>query len=412
MMIDATSLAKTILNLVRQMHESRQPRILPTEAALSKVIEDVFWSSVDRYEGTPVRARIFFAPREALAGSEGIIQLAARHPISPNTIRQLSPAYSAEGALLAVEDAADDIGVEGLLGSFGFPFFGSVSPVWMKWLCVESRGPGAVRVSVGYEPILEFTRGTVKQLGGMSFDRTAAEALLMNTRLFTAEPAGRDWYVSSALLDIAFAIEQHGTGGALWILPAGNCIGGDLEGLGERIGMRAEWWEPYREMWEMRTSTIRLLNPGCDRGHEFLQQAAQQSDLLRRHSLTRSISSLAKVDGAIVINGSPEVLAFGVICNKFRHPVTEILRSNNPSHPMDGEVVDGSIFGGSRHRSAIDFCSSHSPAGAVVASHDGGLTVFASVDKGQVVGSRISLIRSDAEVKGHDLSRLTDVATE
>jgi hypothetical protein len=36
----------------------------------------------------------------------------------------------------------------------------------------------------------------------------------------------------------------------------------------------------------------------------------------------------------------------------------------------------------------------------LVASHDGGLTVFASTDKDRVVGRKISLIASDAEVKG------------
>jgi hypothetical protein len=342
---------------------------------------------------------MFFAPQEALIGSEriirgseGVIRLASPRPLSQETIRELSPAVSADGALLLTETPTNGISVEGILGTF--PFVGRASP---RWLCVESRGSGAVRVSVGSEPILEFTRGEVKQLSGMSFDRTAAEILLMNARLFPREPPGLDWHVSSALLDIAFTIELQGTGGALWILPAETSIGA-LASRGKPIEMRAEWWEPYREMWEMRTSNIRLLNPGCDQGHEFLQQAAQQWDLLRRHALTKSIASLANVDGAIVMNGSPEVLAFGVICNEFLQPATEILKST-PSRLMDGEGVARSEFGGSRHRSAIDFCSSHSPAGAIVASHDGGLTVFASTEKGRVVGSRISLIRSDADVK-------------
>lgn len=393
-MIDATAIARKVLSIVDQMHKSRRPRIVPSEGALRRVVEDVFWSSLDRYEGNPLSARVFFAPREALTSSGGIIRLVARHRISPSTIRQLSPAHSADGGLLVVEDAADCVSVEGLLGSA--PFVRSALPLW---LCVESRGPGVVRVSVASEPILEIARDKVKQLGGMLFDRNVAEILLVGTRLFPAEPAGSDWHIASAILDIGFAIEQHGTGGALWILPAGTSMGGDIEGLGKPIEMRSEWWEPYREMWERRTSTIRLLNPGCDQGHDFLQQAAQEWDFLRRNALTSSVSSMAKVDGAIVINGTPKVLAFGVICNNFLNPATQVLRSTNPSTPSNGEVADASEFGGSRHRSAINFCSSQSPAGAVVASHDGGLTVFASLEKGRVVGSRVSLIRSDAEVK-------------
>lgn len=393
-MINATAIVQKVLSILDQMHRLRRPRIVPSEGALRRVVEDVLWSSLDRYEGNPLRVRVFFAPREALTGSGGIVRLLVRHPVSPSTIRQLSPAHSADGGLLVVEDAAEGVSVEGLLGSA--PFVKGASPLW---LCVETRGPGAIRVSVASEPILEVTREKVKQLGGMSFDRNVAEILLVRTRLFPAQPAGLDWHIASAILDIGFAIEQHGTGGALWILPAGTSMDGDIEGLGERIEMRSDWWEPYREMWERRTSTIRLLNPGCDKGHEFLQQAAQEWDFLRRNAFTSCVSSMAKVDGAIVINGTPEVLAFGVICNKFLKPATQVLRSTNPSSPANGEVVDASEFGGSRHRSAIDFCSSHSPAGAVVASHDGGLTVFASLEKGRVVGSRVSLIRSDAEVK-------------
>ncbi|MFN0301096.1 MAG: putative sensor domain DACNV-containing protein [Burkholderiales bacterium] len=393
-MIDSTAIAQKVLSIVDQMHELRRPRIVPSEGALRRILEDVFWSSVDQYEGNQIRARLFFAPRAALTGSGGIIRLAARHPISRDAIRRLSPAHSADGGLLVVEDAPDRVGIEGILGSF--PSVVGASPLWLR---VESRGPGTVRVSNGFEQILDVGPRGIKQLGGMSFNRTVAEVFLKSAGLFPTEPATLDWKVASALLDIGFAIEQHGTGGALWILPRGSSIGGELEGLGERIAMRAEWWEPYREMWEMRTSVVRLLNPGCGQNHEFLQQAAQEWDLLRRRALTTSISSLAKVDGAIVINGSPDVLAFGVICNKFREPATQVLRSTNPSRPYSGDAVDASEFGGSRHRSAIDFCSSFFPAGAVVASHDGGLTVFVSLEKGRVIGSQVSLMSFVTEVK-------------
>jgi hypothetical protein len=111
-MIDSTAIAQKVLSIVGQMHELSRPRIVPSEGALCRVLEDVFWSSVDQYEGNQIRARVFFAPRAALTGSGGIIQL-ARHPISRITIRRLSPAHSADGGLLVVEDAPDRVGVEG-----------------------------------------------------------------------------------------------------------------------------------------------------------------------------------------------------------------------------------------------------------------------------------------------------------
>jgi len=393
-MIDAAGIAQNVISIVDRMHELRRPQTVPTDGALHRVIEEVFWSSMDRYEGNPLQARIFFVRKLQLTGAR-IIQLASPRPISKDTIRQLSPAHAPDGALLAVEDTNGEPQIEAVLGSF--PSTRGASPY--KWLGVESRGPGSVRLSIGgWQTVLEFIRGTWKPLGGMSLDRTAAEILLMKAGLFPTEPAGRDWQVAKMILDIGNAIEHHGMGGALWILPCGATMDGDLEGLGHRVEMSSMWCEPFREMWELRTSVIRLLNPGCGKGHEFLQEAAQQWDFLRQDAVTRSLSSLTKIDGAIVINGSPQVLAFGVICNGFDCKATEVRRSIDPSNPSIADVVDSSVFGGSRHRSAIDFCSSHSPAGAVVASHDGGLTVFASWEKGRVIGSQISLILSDAEV--------------
>ena len=261
---------------------------------------------------------------------------------------------------------------------------------------MESRGNGVVRVSHGHQPILEVTRGSLKQLGGLAFDRTTAEVLLMGAGLFPSEPVDYSWKISSVLLDIAFGIEESGSGGAIWILPSGSPIASNLVGLGELIDMHSDWWKPYKEMWERRSSTDLIAQNG---GNEFMFSVAQEWEILRRQSVIRTIASLAGIDGAIVMNGTPEVLAFGIICNKFTDPATEVRRSNDPSQPLKGEIVDASEFGGSRHRSAIDFCSSNHPAGALVASHDGGITVFVSLEKGRVIGTKISMIRSDAAVK-------------
>lgn len=394
-MINATDIAQKVFDIIEQMHEMRRPAIVPSKTAFCHVIEEMFWSSVDRYEGNLLRTRIFFAPQAALIGA-GIVQLVSPIPVFRGTIRQLSPTQDRDGALLVVENMNNGLHIKAIMGST--PFRHGVYR--NNWLGVESRGPGSLRIRCGWQIILDFSRGTLKQLGGMSLDRTAAACILMSASLFPTEPAGLNLHISSMLLDIGSAIEQHGKGGALWLLPPGASMGGELEGLGHRVELDASWWEPFREMLEMRTSVIRLLNPGCDKGHEFLQEAAQQFDFRRQDAVTRSLSSLTKIDGAIVMNGSPQVLAFGVICNKFSFPARKVQRSTDPSHPLVGEVEAASAFGGSRHRSAIDFCSSYSPAGAVVASEDGGLTVFASTEKGYVIGSRVSMINSDPDVKG------------
>jgi Probable sensor domain DACNV len=405
-MIDPLHIARKVLNVIENVHELRRPRFVPSEVALVDLIEHVFWASVDQYEGTPLKARIFFAPtislREGFPKEYGaeIIHLSSPPPLSRHTIRSLSPAHAKDGALLVEADLEAGLHIHAVLSSSS-----STRGVSPDWLSVESRGPGCFTVCIGPTPILEFTRGTLKHLAGMSLDRGAAEELLMSANLFPHEPAGLNWHIASMLLDVGRAIDHHGTGGACWILPSGTFMGGELSDLGNKVELDPMFWEPFREMWEMRTSTITLLNSSGGPGHEWLlkhqwlQAATQEWDFLRQDAVTRTLSSLTKVDGAIVVNGTPQLLAFGVICNRFVCEPREVLQPNDPSDLTKGEQVDVSVFGGSRHRSAINFCASHSPAGAVVASHDGGVTVFASKERGVVVGSRVSPIASDAEVK-------------
>src|SRR5262245_55983507 len=62
LMMDAASIAKTALIIIRQMHELRRPKFLPSEGELCRMVKDVFWASLDKYEGIPLEVRLFYAP--------------------------------------------------------------------------------------------------------------------------------------------------------------------------------------------------------------------------------------------------------------------------------------------------------------------------------------------------------------
>ena len=387
-MIDSQAIAKNVLAIIHQMVEIKSPpTVIPSEETLCRVIEIIFWSSLEKYEGNSLKIRVYFTPKEALSG-QGVVRLDSPCPITLDSIRQLSPAQCEEGGLLVVEGDDSEAFIHGLQGSF--PSVKGVPPIW---LCVESRGNGIVRISYSKRPIFEIARGRVRQLGGMTFDRNSAALLLIDTGLFRERSINAfNLGIAHTLLDVAFEIEESGNGGAIWILPAETGLSGDLEGLGKLTCMNSGWWEPYKEMWEMRTSTHQLIQRGID--DDLIYQAVNEWDHLRRRSLTKTIAGLAGVDGAVVMNGAPELLAFGVVCNKFRNPAQQVLRASDPTSLSAGDIVNKDEFGSSRHQSAIDFCSSYHPAGALVASHDGGLTVFASLEKGKVIGSKISMIPS------------------
>jgi len=398
-MINALLIARKVLSIIDQRGEFRRPGFIPSEAALHKVVEDVFWSSADRYEGNPLYARVYFTPEQAIKGPQ-IIRLDAPATFSATTLRSLTPVCAPNGGLCAVErDGA--LQIEGILGEHPIK---NADPFWLS---VEGYGPAAVRVSIRGEPILEFTRGKLRHVGGMSLDRTAAELLLMAARLFPDIPPGRSWPTASLMLDLGRAVESLGMGGAIWILPHGS-NGGDLATLGRRAILNPSWLEPFREMWDLRTALIRFnafrnkCDPSGDPQEEF-QWATQEWDRSRRGAVLESIASLSKVDGAILMTGSPDLLSFGVVCNEFEAPAT-VTQHSQGSDMHAGPAVEPSEFGGSRHTSAMGFCATYAHAGALVASHDGGLTVFASLKKGSVVRSPVSLLDSEPDVQAQGTS--------
>lgn len=396
-MLSFAILAEEVLAVLDDMHELERPRIVPTQAALESVLEAVFWSSLDKYEDVPLRARIYLAPIAALANPHPtIVQLESIVPATHDHIRRLAPAHGRHGGLVIIEQSAKPM-IAAIYASLR-----STEPTHPGWLCVECTGTGVVRVVNHYRVLLEFSRGTVSALGGISFDENVASLIL--SRSLRADETHAAFVhalnVSRLFLSIARTIERNGTGGALWILPSTSPSKRHLDQLGGyRVKIQPMWAEPFREEWEMRTSLIKVLNPPITSLPllEWVEGMAQEWDRGRQAAVCAYVADLARVDGAILATGAPDVHAFGVVCNKFETPAACVMNPSNPATPFDGSTdVNPADFGGSRHRSAIDFCSSLAPAGAIVASHDGGLTVFGSAKPGEVVGTRISGIWSVA----------------
>jgi hypothetical protein len=298
-MMDAASIAKTVLNIVRQMSELRRPKFLPSEGEMCRMLEDVFWASLDKYEGIPLDVLLFYAP--AIPGPH-TFRLESATPLSPPAIRALSPAHAKDGVLVVAAGTDGSLAIHSLLCSShaargGMP----------HWLAVESRGSGLILVRIGSKLIVEFVRGTINRLAGMSHDRTAAKAMLMGAGLFPRDSRALQWKIASMILDVGQAIDRSGTGGAIWILPAGHAMSGDLAGLGRTVEPNTEFWTPFQEMWDDRTATIVLLNsPGGPSQqwlleHQWMQFATQDWDFLRQDAVLRTVSGLARVDGAIVM---------------------------------------------------------------------------------------------------------------
>ncbi|MDO8263139.1 MAG: hypothetical protein Q7T21_07925 [Gallionella sp.] len=396
-MLSAANLAIKALEVLNNLPELMRPRFMPSQETLESVLEAVFWSSLDKYEDVPLRARIYLAPLAALDNPHpSIVQLDSTVPLTHAHIRRLSPAHGRHGGLVIIEKSGKPE-IAAIYASSR-----STEPTHPLWLCIECTGAGVVRVVNNDRVLLEFARGTVSISEGMSFDEHVASMLL--SRSLKEDETHASYVhasdVSRLFLSIARTIERNGTGGALWILPATYHNKQLFDQLGYRVKLHAAWAEPFREEWELRTSMLRVLNPPVTSLPimEDIQWMAQEWDRGRKASVCSYVADLARVDGAILATATPDVHAFGVVCNKFEISTLRVTKPADPTKPFDGSIeVSPADFGGSRHRSAIDFCSNFAPACAIVVSHDGGLTVFGSVVQGEILGTRISGISSSCK---------------
>lgn len=388
-MIDAATMAKQILSAIEQhLPRLERPKVTPSEETLRRVLEEMFWSSMDQYEGQALRPRVYFAPEQILSSpnTPGVMRLLSPAPMDRKWIRRLCPAHGLEGALLVMENQNATAQITGLYGCFP-----SVRRGWPLWLCVECRGVGVIAVHVLGRTILEFKRGEVRAIGGPSMDRSGAIALIR--RVLQGTAGHREAIeIASFFLDIGSMIDHAGTGGSLWILPERLVADAAVAKAGHTATFGHGWLEPFHELWEDRTNLLLANNDSRLEGIPWLWQPLQEWDFLKRDSVVKTIANLARIDGAIVMTPSPRVVTFGVVYNEFAYPAKEVLQVTDALELTT--TIQRSTFGGSRHSSAIDFCSSHSPACAVVASHDGGITVFASWEPGKVWGGHVSMIEN------------------
>lgn len=393
-MVNASGLVDKLLAVLAITPPALLPTVIPQRGTLEGLIEELFWSSLDHYEGVPLRAKIYVAPLSIINGSDPAL-IALRTPVPANreNIRRLAPAHGRDGALVVVEREDQSV----IVGTYASAR--AVLPSKPSWLCVECTGTGHFRIATGFEVVLEFSRGFERVLGGMSFDTDLAAAQISGA--LAASGSQRTWEIAHMYMAIARAIDRDGAGGALWLLPGNAKQGPELSRLGYPVTMSPTWADPFREEWEVRTSSLRMLDPPVTSGPRMteIQWMAQAWDLGRRDAVCASLADLAKVDGAILANDDPEVLAFGVVCNRFETPARRVMVPAATQAPFSsGGEVAPSTFGGSRHRSAIHFCSSNAPAAAIVVSHDGGLSVFAAQHLGEVFGSRVATISSSARL--------------
>jgi DNA integrity scanning protein DisA with diadenylate cyclase activity len=228
---------------------------------------------------------------------------------------------------------------------------------------LEVLGPGLLVVktraredSAKFRNIAVFEGEQVKIVSRQAAEVADHPAVLQS--LLAPELSGEADDSVEVLLRLAVSMRAHHRGGTLLVVPA------EGEAWRESIvpPMAYPVDPPFREL--------------RDRMAEVVERGALSSEALGR--VVDLVAGLTAVDGATVITDQYDLLAFGVkIGRPDGRPRVERVVLTEPIEGAEKAVVAPLALGGTRHNSAAQFAQDQPDAVALVASQDGGFTLFA-----------------------------------
>ncbi len=324
---------------------------LPDVATLSAIIDAAFWASLRREEGNSPLISLAFVPPGQVGKAmrfERPLSLAAE------PLTKLAGAAERPGIHLGVWHENGELRVWGATRSLPIHCF-----------VLEVIAPGHLVVKQSrQEDSGKFINVAVLQGDEVKvIDPRAAtvpdcpELLTSLLRLESRFGVGSDVNV---LIQLAVSMREHGRGGTLLVTP------------------------PDSETW--RES---ILHPVT---YSVAPKFSVLADLMRTETgekptrrwedeLARTVDAIAgvtAVDGATVINGNYDLLAFGakIVRRPLCPQVTRVILTE-PVEGVHASIAEPAELGGTRHLSAAQFVHDQRDAIALVASQDGRFTVFA-----------------------------------
>jgi hypothetical protein len=188
----------------------------------------------------------------------------------------------------------------------------------------------------------------------------------------------------NVLVQLAVSIRAHRRGGLLLLVPR------DTETWRQSIvqPMRYEVTPPFQELAALGRREQPASGPTAR--VEFAVRSWQE-ELGRA---VDAIAGLTAIDGATVLTSEYDLLAFGVKITRRRGAApVEQLTLTEPVIGVPPAIMAPSQLGGTRHLSAAQFIHDQRDALALVASQDGGFTVFAwSPCEGMVHAHRVETL--------------------
>ena len=388
----------------------RPQDLLPSPAALERLLSVCYQASLLHEEGRPVTFRVAFTEPESFAASGGPpaglhrLVLGQSRPFDEHELRRIAPAAAFQRSLIGVAtEANDELSIWGLIHSGprwlqavrgGRRIKQTVPPVLMAAV----TGPGRVLVSKGTRTLAALAGGTLANVATDVFSAPWLASLFSELHAAqwaehaapeqpsapnrTLDPSFGRQLAEHALRRIVSTIRGARHGGTLILLPAQNArtLVADRRFLTLKYPFRDE--EPRRRLFSL---TVRIMDELARlQAHSGAASSAQlgwaeyeasaEAGLAELDEalfeVAHLIAMLADVDGAVVMTDRLEVLGFGAEVSGALPEVGSVDRSLD----LEGNtrISERTDRVGTRHRSSYRLCQQLHDALVIVVSQDGG----------------------------------------
>ncbi|HVZ34030.1 MAG TPA: hypothetical protein VG963_16500 [Polyangiaceae bacterium] len=387
---------------------------LPPPDLFGEALSVAYQASLTAEEGRPTNFRLLLTDPEQLpesgAPNDGVLRLAFEHdrPFSANELRRLSPAAPFEVALIGAHVSSGKLRIWGIAHSGAAwlrPTWGGRGPVpnWSYDPIVHVTAPGQIAVRCAGNLIGALERGTLVDAMLDVFDSKWLPALFERELLAvqdehatlqaglvspTAVERSLVGIVGEHMLRRAIRVIRDSRHGGMILVAEAPNGARDKNLAGLRLKYQFGSDEPPRRY---RSILFQILDRLAARStkasvgwSDFALDDSPELEKLERSvfELSRVISSLSAIDGAVVLDKRLLLVGFGAEVSADLPAPEQVFRAID----LEGErLLPEPIENvGTRHRAAYRFVQHHSRGLAIVISADGGIS-FVANRQGKVV---------------------------
>ena len=340
----------------------------PLVAHLLEMIEVALWAGIQTEEGRRLRFGLAYVAPEQCSAPEPV-KFTDPVPLSVDNVVRLAPAVLPKGSRLGVQAIGGHLHIWGIV---------QVLPPCVR---VRALAPGTVAVNYGVSHVAVLETPHYHLVGGHPREVIELIAKLLIEHYEEIQATA----TAALLLMIIDAVRRQGNGGTVLIVPSSQ----------------SRWMESVEPA---RTPLSRY--PGIsdirrDLIHEAKNrpQSSETEQVLHCADVERfltgdrvsdpawrtieTVGQLSAVDGALIVTKTLDLLTFGAKIKDLRgaaqSEASEDIQYVQQAVPLSGNRAWNSLtaIGGTRHRSAHQFVRANKSSLALVASHDGPISLMA-----------------------------------